>query len=233
MSTIYRLLIITLFIVGCKSNISNKKDTNAIEKKVVFNQELVNELQKMAVVDQIAANVPQGKYKEFSETQWKTFKDSVFTTHQKRLEEIFNTHGFVGFDLAGETGSQHFWLMVQHSDHAPEFQEKVLQKMKIAVHNKNAIASNYALLTDRVRVNTGKPQVYGTQVTYNFKTGQAYPKNLGDSLQVNERRKAIGIVSLEEYLNDLTALHFEMNKTYYKSIGITKPNLYKVPSLKN
>ena len=29
---------------------------------------------------------------------------------------------------------------------------------------------------DRVRLNTGKKQVYGTQVTYNMNTGQAYPK---------------------------------------------------------
>lgn len=224
----FRLLIIALFIFGCKNNNAHKKDTHTVPKKVVFNQALVDELQKMVAVDQIAANIPQGKYKKLSETQWKAFKDSVFTTHEKRLQEIFDTHGFVGFDLAGEKGSQHFWLMVQHSDHAPEFQQKVLEKMRIAVDNKNAIASNYALLTDRVRVNTGKPQLYGTQVTYNFKTGQAYPKNLGDSLQVNERRKAIGIESLEEYLNDLTELHFEMNKAYYKSIGITKPNLYTV-----
>lgn len=38
----------------------------------------------MVEVDQIAANIPQGKYKQLSLEAWNAFKDSVFTTHQIR-----------------------------------------------------------------------------------------------------------------------------------------------------
>ena len=162
MSKIFGIIIIIITLFGCKQKSDKKNETeekNVTIKKVKFNQELADELEKMVKIDQIAANVQQGKYKQLSETEWNSFKDSVFTSNQKRVSEIFEKHGFVGFDLAGEKGSRDFWLIVQHSDHNPEFQKEVLTKMKIEVDKKNAISTNYGLLVDRVKLNTGEPQV--------------------------------------------------------------------------
>lgn len=209
---------------GCKEKSSEKEE---IPEKVEFNQDLADELERMAEVDQIAAYIPQGIYKGMTSDQWNSFKDSVFTTHQKRLKEIFDKYGFVGFDLAGEEGSQNFWLMVQHSDHNPDFQKEVLANMKIQVEKENAKPSNYGLLVDRVNLNTGKPQIYGTQVDYNFDIAQAFPKNLADSGNVNERRKSIGLEPIEDYLNQMTLMNFEMNKQFYLDKGITEPKFYK------
>ena len=63
-------------------------------------------------------------------------------------------------------------------------------------------------------------------MTYNS-LGQAYPKNLADSANVNRRRAEVGLEPIEEYLNLIRQMHFEMNKEYLKSKGITKPVLYK------
>lgn len=63
-------------------------------------------------------------------------------------------------------------------------------------------------------------------MTYNS-LGQAYPKDLADSLNVNKRRAEVGLEPIEEYLNRMTQMHFEMNKEYLKNRGITKPVLYK------
>lgn len=78
--------------------------------------------------------------------------------------------------------------MVQHSDNNPEFQEEVLGKMKIEVDKENTDPGNYGLLVDRVMLNKGGKQVYGTQVTYNMETGQAYAKSLEDSLNAALKR---------------------------------------------
>lgn len=196
-------------------------------KEVKFDQTLADELKGMAEVDQIAAYIPQGKYKALTQEQWNAFKDSVFITHKERLEVIFREYGYPGYDLVGKEGSNHFWLMVQHSDSFPDFQVKVLDELKTQVDNKNADATNYALLTDRVNLNTGKKQIFGTQVTYNG-MGQAYPRNLADSVGVNERRASVGLPSLEEYLNMMTEMHFEMNKQHYTEKGMTGPMLYKI-----
>ncbi len=217
--------LILFLIVGCKEKVPDKKGGG---EKSEFNQELANELKELAEVDQIAAYIPQGEYKKLSKEAWNAFKDSVFTTHQKRIQEIFDQNGFVGFDLAGEKGSSDFWVMVQHSDHDPTFQKEVLEKMKVEVTKGNADSRNYGLLVDRVQLNTGQAQVYGTQVDYNTEICQAFPKNLTDSVNVNKRRKEIGLEPLEKYLNDMTEMHFEMNKEYYAKRGVMAPKLYKI-----
>jgi hypothetical protein len=224
MKKIYLFFILGLLNIGCKEK---KSETEKTEPIIEFNQELVGELARMTEIDQIAAYIPQGKYKELSQEQWNAFKDSVFITHQKRLDEIFKIYGYPGYDLVGKDGSRDFWLMVQHSDHDPEFQKKLLEKMKMEVDKENAGPSEYGLLVDRVNLNTGKAQIYGTQVTYNTEICQAYPKNLADSSNVNERRKSIGLPPIEEYLNQMTQMHFEMNKENYLGRGIKEPTLYK------
>ncbi|MDF4220768.1 hypothetical protein PXC01_04150 [Maribacter sp. M208] len=225
MKKIIGILIVGLLLFGCKEKTSEKRE---IKEKLEFNQELANELKKMAEIDQIAAYIPQGEYKKMTDMQWNSYKDSVFTTHEMRLKQIFKQYGFVGFDLAGKEGSQNFWLMIQHSDHNPDFQKEVLEKMKIEVDKGNAKPSNYGLLVDRVMLNIGKQQVYGTQVDYNMETGQAFPRNLKDSSEVNKKRKSIGLEPIEEYLNGMSEMHFEMNKEGYIKKGITEPKLYKI-----
>tara|TARA_R110000765_G_scaffold7655_1_gene24968 strand:- start:193 stop:828 length:636 start_codon:yes stop_codon:yes gene_type:complete len=208
--------------LGCKHKTPESNE-------VSFNQDLADELQTMSVIDQIAANnaFPPSNYSSLSQEEWEVFKDSVYRTNQKRAKEIFDTYGFVGFDLAGKEGSKNFWLIVQHSDHNPKFQNEVLEKMKVQVDIKNAESRKYGLLVDRMNLNTGKAQIYGTQVTYNMNTGQAYPKKLADSTNVNKRRKSIGLEPIEIYLNDMSEMHFEMNKENYLKKGVTEPYLYK------
>ena len=187
---------------------------------------MTNELKRMKKVDQIAAYIPQGEYTKMSEIEWNSIKDSVFVTHQKRIEEIFNEFGFVGYDLAGKDGSDNFWVIVQHSDHLPKFQEKVLEEMKRQVDKENATPEYYGYLVDRVNINIGKEQVYGTQFDYN-EFGQAFPKNITDTTGINARRISLGLTPMVERMNEMTLFHFEMNKEYFEEKGITQPKLYK------
>lgn len=227
MKTIRYMVLIGLVIVGCNGK---ALDAENPETKLEFNQALKDELAKMAETDQIAAFIPTGKYKELSREEWSSFKDSIFKTHTDRLHEIFSRHGYPGYDLVGEEGASNFWLMVQHADHDPEFQNNVLEKMKMEVDKGNAEAEKYGYLMDRVNLNTGKAQLYGTQVSYNTETCQAFPLNLADSANVNQRRQSIGLPPLEGYLNQMTEMHFEMNKESYLIRGIKEPKLYETPS---
>ena len=115
--------------------------------------------------------------------------------------------------------------MVQHSDKDIEFQFLVLERLKIEVDLRNADGRHFGLLTDRIKINSGEKQVYGTQVRYNSQ-GQAYPKPLSDSVNVNKRRKEVGLDPLEQYLDMMTLMNFDRNKEVLRSKGITKPQLY-------
>ena len=81
------LIATLIFSISCNS----KKEIKQ-EQEISFNQELADELAQMGTIDQIAAYIPKGKYKAYSQNEWQAFKDSVFTNNKITLE--FDLHGF-------------------------------------------------------------------------------------------------------------------------------------------
>lgn len=127
------------------------------------------------------------------------------------LKDIFAKHGYPNYDQVGERGSNNFWLLVQHQDRHPAFQDSVLTKMKIEVDAGKASATDYAYLIDRVRVNTGRPQVYGTQMQLNKDSTSFEPKPVIDPSKLNERRQHVGLSSIGDYTEG-------MNEHYHGSL---------------
>ncbi|MES2811299.1 MAG: DUF6624 domain-containing protein [Bacteroidota bacterium] len=211
------VLILTFLILSCSTIKLSKTES----------ENLKAEFTEMYKTDQIAAaGKPNGEFANYPVENWTKFKDSVFTQHKNRVENLFNKYGYLGINELGESGANHFWFFVQHSDKFPEFQRNILKSMKKAVKKGNANPNNYAYLMDRVNVNNGEKQLFGTQVDYKM-NGQAKPKiGLVDSLNVDQIRKEYNLDSLKKYLNQITEMHFEMNKDYFSKKGITKPNLY-------
>jgi hypothetical protein len=116
------------------------------------------------------------------------------------LKKIFKEYGFMGIEEVGKQGANNFWLMMQHCDKDPKFQEEVLSEMKKHIERKNANPSNYAYLIDRVNVNTGKPQVYGTQMSINKEQSSFEPKSVIEPENLNKRRAEVGLGTIEEYI---------------------------------
>lgn len=180
MKNIIFTLLFSISLTNCASIITD-------EKKVA----LKNKLQELVKTDQIAASRWEQK--------WEKYKDSVFTENKTKVEKMFNDYGFLGFDKVGTDGSNDFWLIVQHSDKFPEFQKKVLKEMDKNVKRKNANANNYAYLFDRIQVNSGLKQKFGTQLKYETeKTGRAIPKiGILDSINVDNIRKRYNLNPLK------------------------------------
>ncbi|WP_342648605.1 DUF6624 domain-containing protein [Mucilaginibacter sp. CSA2-8R] len=190
-----------------------------------FNQSLADSLAKWAVLDQTAAGIIDARLRALGTTRLQQYRDSVYALNGQRLKGVIRRYGFPGYDLAGKKGSHNFWLMAQHCDKDVPFQRQVLKAMKAELPKHNADPKDYANLTDRVLLNTGQKQLYGTQLTYRTDSCQAIPKPLRDSLSVNTRRKAIGLEPIEANLNWMSQLHFDMNKAAYEKMGIHAPKL--------
>jgi hypothetical protein len=125
-----------------------------------------------------------------------------FARHQPVLEAIVRKYGYPGFKQVGETSAKNFFLLVQHADAHPAFQQQVLKMMAAEVQHKNADSRSFAYLTDRVALNSGQPQTYGSQVEYKA-DGQPTPRNLLDPANVDKRRVSIGMEPLEAYLTKI------------------------------
>ena len=183
-------------------------------------------------IDQKYAGIPfNDLVKQYgNEKAWKIFeskRDSVGLDNQKRIKKLYSTYGYLGFKEVGKENSVKFWLPIQHADNDVEFQKKMLKELKKQIQTNNANKSDYALLEDRIAINTNQKQRFGSQVTYNV-NGQAIPKNgLIDSLNIEKLRAEYDLPTFKDYYNNMTIMHFEMNKEVLKKQGITEPKLYK------
>lgn len=110
-----------------------------------------------------------------------------------RMKEIITEHGWPDNSLVGEVGAHAAWLLIQHSDTDPIFQEKCLNLLKEAYQKGEASGSNYAFLYDRVMVNKGEKQLFGTQVRLNNETKLYEFQPIEKEEDLNKRRSEVGL----------------------------------------
>jgi hypothetical protein len=115
----------------------------------------------------------------------------------KILNKIINEIGYPTTDKVGKEASEAAWLVIQHSIGQPQFMKSCMELLKNAVSENKADRKNLAYLTDRIAVFEGNPQLYGTQFDWD-KNGELKPNLFDDLKKVNQRRKSIGLNTLEE-----------------------------------
>jgi len=84
--------------------------------------------------------------------------------HGDRLKEIVAHIGWPTRELVGLKATQAAYMVIQHTGHDIEFQNRCLALMVDLVEQGDLPASYVALLTDRIRFFQGQPQVFGTQM---------------------------------------------------------------------
>ncbi len=164
---------------------------------------------------------PQAKEPGFFER-----KDQAQAQNAIRCKEIFAKIGYPSEPLVGQDASRAFWLLVQHADADPTFQEQVAIAMKPVVLQGHAQPNDLAMLTDRVRINTNRLQVFGSQVTYDMDICKAMPKPTENPQEVDQRRTQVGLIPLWQYMNDMSELHFMVNQQNYQALDVQGPYIY-------
>lgn len=193
------LLLCCGFAVG--QNPSNPGLTAEIDRLFSIDQGVQNE-----IVTAFQNGAAPEKVNQLVRKEMETFKKNIPV-----LKEIIRKHGFPTYKLVGIEASKRFFVMVQHSDADIEFQKLCLKKAEKFVKTKQVSTENYAYLTDRVSINSGNPQVYGTQLDYDT-AGKAVAKNVIDPINLNKRRASVGLGTIEDYLEMATKLHARQNK---------------------
>ncbi len=115
------------------------------------------------------------------------------------LDEIMEEIGYPTIEKVGKEAHEATWLIIQHAIAKPDFMKKCAKLLENAVvDDKNkASAKNLAYLNDRIAVFENKPQLFGTQFDWD-ENGELSPNVFDDLTKVNERRKSIGLNSLQE-----------------------------------
>lgn len=115
------------------------------------------------------------------------------------IQKFIDKYGWIGPDKIGAEANRTIFLAIQHVDDLI-VQEKYLPVLEKAVKEKKAEPWNLAFLTDRIRMNQGKKQVYGSQVITYRSVGKSYIVPLENPEKVDELRKEVGLQPLNDYL---------------------------------
>jgi hypothetical protein len=121
-----------------------------------------------------------------------------------RLVEIVHRYGWPTIDKVGLDGSGAASLMLQHV--AYETQKEFLPLVAAGFRAGKVEGANYALLVDRIRDHDGIPELYGEGAE--FKDGKIVSKPIEDAAHVDERRAALGLMPLAQYLRFMDKLYF-------------------------
>ena len=120
--------------------------------------------------------------------------DAVNTAEMKRIVE---QHGWPTRSMVGNDGAEAAWLLVQHADRDVPFQRKCLTLMNAELDRKEVFPGNVAYLTDRVLVNQGRLQLYGTQ--FQSIGGGIRMRPVLEPEHLEERRARMGLSSMKKF----------------------------------
>jgi len=158
------------------------------EFEMAFPQ-ISHELNTMTAADQAM----RSRYSEGN-----AWNSTIDHDNTKRVMEIITKIGWPTISKVGKKASHNAWLLVQHADHDVPFQVHCLQLLK-EVPPYDIDPENLAYLEDRVRINQGRPQLYGTQ--FDQIDNQHVPYPIEDESDVNGRRAALGMGPLQQQID--------------------------------
>jgi hypothetical protein len=121
-----------------------------------------------------------------------------------KIEQIFSKYGYPGKTLVGSPSNEVAWNIIQHS---PQI-NKYISLIEKAANKKELPYPLYCKMLDRLLMEDGKEQIYGTQVHGLNKINKETGKNewhmfiwpIHNAFNINITRKKAGFdQSIEEY----------------------------------
>ncbi|MBE9137143.1 hypothetical protein IQ254_07985 [Nodosilinea sp. LEGE 07088] len=131
-----------------------------------------------------------------------TYHEAMRSVHRENaiaLDKIIEEHGWPGISKVGLEGSRAAWLIAQHSICTPALQRKFLDHLSNAEKQGDVPGKQVALLTDRIRFNEGRPQVYGTVLDWN-ETGELTCE-VEDEENIDQLREQVGLPLFQQSLH--------------------------------
>ncbi len=191
-----------LFSISCQGQLKKDKKPSAIlsEEKI---KELTTTLNDVYQKDQeyrepVSATIE--KYGVKSKQVNDLFKkmNKADSSNLIIVKSIIKQYGWLGSKVVGSTANTALFIVIQHSP--KEDMKYFLPIMRKAVQDSAASKQDLAKMEDRVAVDEGRNQIYGTQIGNDSKTGKYYVLPIENPKEVDKRRAAMGMIPIKSYL---------------------------------
>ncbi len=122
--------------------------------------------------------------------------EELHIQHATKLFQIINEHGWPGKSLVEKDGATAAFNLARNAISRPELQKQFLKHLEEAVLTGEATAIQKACLQDCILFYQGNPQQHG--MFFDWDESGELVVNVANVSQANERRKALGLKTLEE-----------------------------------
>lgn len=131
----------------------------------------------------------------------------IDSVNQARIKPILHRYGWLPKNKVGEKASDAIFFAIQHSGF--ELMRQYFPSLKDLASRGEANPTHAAMMEDRLLVNEGKKQIYGTQATSDSSTnGKTYIWPIENPDMVNQLRKETGFdLTVEENAKRLDAIY--------------------------
>lgn len=114
---------------------------------------------------------------------------------RKRVSKIIKKMGWPTYSQVGVKAGDGIFYVLQHN--RTKYMVKYIDQFKEKAFENEASKAMYAMMYDRILVNQGKKQFYGTQLTFLDNRKVFFP--IDDPENLNERRAKMDLGSIESY----------------------------------
>lgn len=143
-------------------------------------------------------------------------QDSVDAINLKRVIVILDSTGYPKRQEYGDSAGLASFFVIQHAD--TKYQEKYLPLFEQAAKDKEMDWKNVVYMIDRVRLENGQKQLYGTQIqpvkdsVTGYLTDKAVIAPIEDEENVNERRAKVGLGTIEQEAKEFGIKYISIKK---------------------
>src|SRR6185369_295749 len=189
---------------SCLTQDEIKRLTDQVQSNTTrpFNTKLSQQLNKLEdkTQERIQNNVANNKS---SETILKMLR-AARAANTAELCSILKQYGWPTRDLVGDDGAQSMFFVLRNSA-TDQLQRDLLPVIIAAVKKGEISKSSFATYIDRLRINVGLKQIFGTQATIRDSFLVLYP--ITDEQHIDARRKQYELPPLKIYLRGLERLY--------------------------
>lgn len=190
----------------CKKQVlSNFEICKKYSVEIVENEKLQLELIKMYVNDQyVRSNLMTDILQKYNLSEDQVIIDSnginTDERNRERLKEIIAKYGFPTKKMVGKDAMNGVFFMIQHADGENAWQKSQLTNIKNAVKMGDLDSQSYAYLYDRIKINSGEKQLYGTQFANVDAVNNIVELDKTEDIDnLDKRRMEIGMMPIEMY----------------------------------
>ena len=130
--------------------------------------------------------------------------EEIDAPNTKRMNDILASRGFPTPTLVGRDGVGAFVTMLQHVRDV-ETRKNSAVGMTRAYEDKVILPHQYAGFVDRLLIDQGKPQRYGSN--FEMKDGKMVMTPVEDPRNLEKRRKDLGLPTMAEYMKMIKEMY--------------------------